>query len=42
MNKNIVDLFCGCGGFSSGFENAGYNVVLGVDNWEQVPFSKGL
>ena len=34
MNKNIVDLFCGCGGFSSGFENAGYNVVLGVDNWD--------
>lgn len=31
---NIVDLFCGCGGFSHGFENAGYNVLLGVDIWK--------
>ncbi|MFR9579657.1 MAG: DNA cytosine methyltransferase [Rikenellaceae bacterium] len=29
---NIVDLFSGCGGFSYGFESAGFNVVLGVDN----------
>lgn len=28
----IVDLFSGCGGFSFGFEKAGYHVVLGVDN----------
>lgn len=26
-----VDLFCGAGGFSKGFLDAGYNVVLGVD-----------
>ena len=26
-----VDLFCGAGGFSRGFLDAGYNVVLGVD-----------
>ena len=30
----IVDLFCGCGGMSLGFEKAGYNVVAGFDNWE--------
>lgn len=32
MQFNVIDLFCGCGGLSKGFENAGYNVVLGVDN----------
>ncbi len=28
-----VDLFCGCGGMSRGFENAGFNIVAGFDNW---------
>jgi DNA (cytosine-5)-methyltransferase 1 len=28
---NIIDLFCGCGGLSLGFEQAGYNTLLGVD-----------
>lgn len=28
---NILDLFCGCGGLSKGYEMAGYNIVLGVD-----------
>lgn len=30
-NLTCVDLFCGAGGFSRGFLDAGYNVVLGVD-----------
>lgn len=30
-----VDLFCGCGGLSSGFSAAGFNVVLGIDKWEK-------
>ncbi len=30
---NIIDLFCGCGGFSLGFERAGFNVLLGIDVW---------
>ena len=36
MDKNnyIVDLFCGCGGLSKGFEMAGFNVCYAVDMWE--------
>lgn len=29
-----VDLFCGCGGMSLGFEKAGFNVVAGFELWE--------
>lgn len=29
---NCIDLFCGCGGLSLGFLDAGYNVLVGVDN----------
>ncbi|GJL69887.1 MAG: cytosine-specific methyltransferase [Nitrospirales bacterium] len=29
--KNIIDLFCGCGGFSLGAHLAGFNTVLAVD-----------
>lgn len=32
--KNIIDLFCGCGGFSKGFEDAGFDVVLALDSWK--------
>ncbi len=28
----VLDLFSGCGGFSYGFQDAGFDVVLGVDN----------
>lgn len=31
---NTIDLFAGCGGLSKGFLDAGYNVILGVDNNE--------
>lgn len=30
-NYNVVDLFCGAGGLSRGFMDAGFNIVLGVD-----------
>lgn len=29
---NVIDLFCGCGGLSYGFESAGFNILLGIDN----------
>lgn len=32
--QNVIDLFCGCGGFSLGFERAGFNIVLGIDVWK--------
>ena len=28
---NVLDLFCGCGGISKGFELAGYTIVGGID-----------
>ena len=28
----VIDLFSGCGGFSYGFQQAGYHVIIGVDN----------
>ncbi len=30
----VVDLFCGCGGLSKGFELAGFNVVAAYDDWQ--------
>ena len=30
-----VDLFCGCGGMSLGFKNAGYDISLSVDSWDK-------
>lgn len=29
-----IDLFCGCGGLSLGFQNAGFNIVAAFDNWD--------
>lgn len=31
---NVIDLFCGCGGLSLGFEKAGFNILVGIDNWK--------
>jgi len=29
----VADLFCGCGGFSLGFDMVGFDVVFGLDSW---------
>lgn len=34
LNLNTIDLFCGAGGLSLGFKQAGYNVLAGLDNNE--------
>jgi len=33
-NLTVMDLFCGCGGFSKGFEQAGFDIRLGIDLWK--------
>lgn len=34
MKKNkIIDLFCGCGGLSLGFEKAGFEIAFAIDMW---------
>ncbi len=30
----IIDLFCGCGGFSHAFKDAGFDIVQSYDNWK--------
>lgn len=30
----VVDLFCGCGGLSLGFQNAGFHIVTAFDWWD--------
>ena len=34
MTYNTIDLFCGAGGFSLGFEMAGFETVLAIDKWD--------
>lgn len=34
MSNCIIDLFCGCGGLSKGFEMAGFEVCYAVDMWK--------
>ncbi len=41
VHPNIIDLFCGCGGFSLGFVRAGFNVLLGIDVWKDALISFG-
>lgn len=35
MKNKIIDLFCGCGGLSLGFEKAGFEVAYAIDSWEK-------
>jgi DNA-methyltransferase (dcm) len=33
MSLKAIDLFCGCGGLSTGLAAAGFEVVAGIDSW---------
>lgn len=33
-NLTVIDFFCGAGGFSEGFRQQGYEIILGVDFWQ--------
>ena len=37
-NPTVLDLFCGAGGFSAGFEQAGFNILAGIDS---APYALG-
>ena len=34
QDLTCVDLFCGCGGLSLGFQSAGFNIIAGIDSWK--------
>ena len=34
MSYKIIDLFCGAGGFSCGFEQENFESILAIDKWE--------
>ena len=29
----VIDFFCGAGGFSEGFRQQNFKIVMGIDNW---------
>lgn len=45
MKNKIIDLFCGCGGLSKGFEIAGFESKMAIDMWSDAVktynFNKG-
>ncbi len=34
-NKDVIVLFSGCGGFSEGFKQSGFNIIYANDNWDK-------
>src|SRR5258706_14478072 len=34
MQSRVIDFFCGAGGFSEGFRQQGFKIVMGIDNWK--------
>jgi DNA (cytosine-5)-methyltransferase 1 len=38
----VIDFFCGAGGFSEGFRQQGFDVVMGIDHWRPAVQSHNL
>lgn len=38
----VVDFFCGAGGFSEGFRQQGFKVIMGIENWRPAIESHNL
>jgi len=34
MIMKVIDLFAGIGCLSAGFQNAGFEIVAAIDNWQ--------
>ncbi|MDD5014792.1 MAG: DNA cytosine methyltransferase [Atribacterota bacterium] len=34
IKLKVIDLFCGCGGMSLGFQKAGFDIAAAFDNWD--------
>jgi len=34
LKPTLIDFFCGAGGFSEGFRQAGFDILAGFDNWQ--------
>lgn len=34
MKLDVLDVFCGAGGFSEGFRQQGFLISMGIDNWQ--------
>lgn len=33
QKPTVIDFFCGAGGFSEGFRQQGFEIIMGIDNW---------
>ncbi len=33
-NLKVIDFFCGAGGFSEGFRQQGFDIVMGIEYWK--------
>ena len=41
-NLRVIDFFCGAGGFSEGFRQQGFDIVMGVENWKPAILTHNL
>jgi DNA (cytosine-5)-methyltransferase 1 len=38
----VIDFFCGAGGFSEGFRQQGFDIVMGIENWKPAVMTHNL